>query len=99
MPTYRGKMVVIMAGYQKDIDMLFKLNEGLRSRFPRSLAFSSWNGAQASDALIRYIEKNGKTVSDASGPANAKLREYMEELTTLPGWASARDVYNKCTRV
>ena len=94
MPTYRGKMVVIMAGYQKDIDRLFKLNEGLRSRFPRSLAFSPWSGAQASEALIRHVEKSGKSISDASGPANAKLREYMDELAALPGWASARDVYN-----
>lgn len=39
MENRRGKLVVVFAGYQKDMEGLMAHNEGLPSRFPRVRCF------------------------------------------------------------
>ena len=42
---YQGRMAVILAGYERDIDQLMQANEGLRSRFDQMIKFSPFNVA------------------------------------------------------
>ena len=44
MENDRDRLVVIVAGYRADLDMFLDTNEGLRSRFTRSIDFPSYSG-------------------------------------------------------
>ncbi|CAN0298439.1 unnamed protein product, partial [Hapterophycus canaliculatus] len=48
----RGELVVAFAGYAKNMETLFEFNEGLPSRFPKTLRFEDY-----SDALLLDIFK------------------------------------------
>lgn len=48
----RGELVVAFAGYAKNMETLFEFNEGLPSRFPKTLQFDDY-----SDALLLDIFK------------------------------------------
>lgn len=48
----RGELVVAFAGYAKNMETLFEFNEGLPSRFPKTLKFEDY-----SDALLLDIFK------------------------------------------
>lgn len=53
MENDRGRLVVIIAGYRADLDKFLDTNEGLRSRFTRSIDFPSY----ASHELVEIAHK------------------------------------------
>ncbi|WP_238157917.1 AAA family ATPase [Kribbella voronezhensis] len=52
MEDYRDEVVVIMAGYHREIQRLMESNTGLASRFPKLLAFSEYD----TDQLVAIFE-------------------------------------------
>lgn len=50
---YRGEIVVILAGYEKEMKDFMKSNSGLASRFPLQIDFPDYN----SDELFRIAQK------------------------------------------
>lgn len=87
---YKGKIIIILGGYQEQVEELFNFNPGFQSRFDKMrVEFPEWSGQQASTALIGAIAKDGKTIAD---DAKHALSAYFEALCDLPNWASARDV-------
>ena len=46
MENDRDRLVVIIAGYRADLDRFLDTNEGLRSRFTRSIDFPSYTGSE-----------------------------------------------------
>ncbi|RWA21668.1 type VII secretion AAA-ATPase EccA [Mycolicibacterium brumae] len=49
MENDRDRLVVIIAGYRADLDRFLDTNEGLRSRFTRSIDFPSYNPAELAE--------------------------------------------------
>ncbi len=59
MENKRGTLVVVLAGYQKQMEELIEYNEGLPSRFPGVFTFEDysdgelhaiWQGVMATDS-------------------------------------------------
>lgn len=46
MENHRDNLVVIMAGYDRDIERLLATNEGLKGRFPRKIEFMSYTPSE-----------------------------------------------------
>jgi hypothetical protein len=40
---FKGKIIVILAGYDKDMNAMLSVNQGLRSRFPAKLLFENFS--------------------------------------------------------
>lgn len=57
MENDRDRLVVIVAGYRKDLDHFLDTNEGLRSRFTRSIDFPSYSPAELVEIAVRMAEK------------------------------------------
>lgn len=57
MENDRDRLVVIVAGYRKDLDTFLDTNEGLRSRFTRSIDFPSYSPAELVEIATRIAEK------------------------------------------
>lgn len=54
MEDERDRLVVIIAGYAKDIDKFLQTNEGMKSRFSRELVFEPYD-AEALVQIFQYI--------------------------------------------
>jgi AAA+ superfamily predicted ATPase len=53
MENERGNLVVVFAGYEKDIEKLMEVNEGLRSRFSKTFRFEDYS----TDELVKIAHK------------------------------------------
>ena len=73
MENDRERLVVIVAGYRKDLDAFLDTNEGLRSRFTRSIDFPSYSPHELVEIATRMAEKRDSVFerrgTDAHGVA------------------------------
>ena len=87
---FRGRIIIILAGYEEHVTQLFETNPGFQSRFDKMrLNFDAWDARQATSALLNAISRDGKEISsEGAGALESLFRTFSE----LPNWASARDV-------
>jgi hypothetical protein len=104
-PKFARKLIVILAGYDTDMNRLMSVNPGLTSRFPDTVVFRDLSPA---DCLTLFREKlvrstknkdnldvtvlDDSTASTAAVLFCAVLRTKFAELAKLANWANARDV-------
>ena len=102
---YHKKLIIILAGYEHDINKLLQTNPGLTSRFPQSLNFNSLD-SHACVALVRKklqnlkddVEEKKKGTMDIScltSPSPSfisKLKDLFDTLSHQDAWANARDL-------
>lgn len=73
----RDRLVVIIAGYDREIDRFLAANEGLSSRFSRRIRFNSYTPAELGD-IARVIANNRDSV--LSEDAHRELVEVCRQL-------------------
>ena len=100
-PKFAQKLIIILAGYDKDIDRLMSMNPGLTSRFPESIVFKHMAPATCLELLVKTLDdlkKRKKAPLDLSviNPPSADLERLVLDLFTklskLDSWGNARDV-------
>jgi len=104
-PKFQGKMVVILAGYEAQMEQLLAVNPGLRSRFSEKMFFPDFSIEDACNLLVKAIDKEHSLRLDKE--AQEQLPLLMAQLVQAPGWSNGRDVDNwrksifrkYCTRV
>lgn len=84
MENDRERLVVIVAGYRKDLDAFLDTNEGLRSRFTRSIDFPSYSPHELVEIAMRMAEKRDSVFEQAA-------LEHMESLFGQLASASTPD--------
>ncbi|MCZ8380033.1 type VII secretion AAA-ATPase EccA [Mycobacterium sp. CPCC 205372] len=85
MENDRDRLVVIVAGYRKDLDNFLDTNEGLRSRFTRSIDFPSYSGAELVEIAMRMAEKRDSVFEKAAHDHMEDLFEKLARSTTPDG--------------
>jgi AAA+ superfamily predicted ATPase len=88
-PRYQSKMVVILAGYDAEMNNLLAVNTGLSSRFPEELVFRNMRPEQCLQVLRRELEKGNVLLDDTQ---DKDLIELIEEMSHLRSWGNARDM-------
>ncbi|OAL25146.1 hypothetical protein AYO22_05023 [Fonsecaea multimorphosa] len=95
-PQFKGKVVIILAGYSNDIDRLLNVNRGLASRFPEELIFEPLKPDSCLELLEKELGMLGVMMSPAcraaSSRTHSQLVQVIDELTKLPSWGNARDI-------
>lgn len=97
-PKYAKKMIIILAGYDKDIDRLMSMNPGLTSRFPETVFFKHMEPAICLELLTKSLQKRSDTPLDLSvlTPPSPGLERQMlgifAELAKFESWGNGRDV-------
>ncbi|CZR60723.1 uncharacterized protein PAC_10619 [Phialocephala subalpina] len=71
-----GKLAVLFAGYNRDMQTFFEHNQGLRSRIPYTFHFQDFNNAQLLTILAAKIEE--KYGLDNSGEPKMKVEEEID---------------------
>ncbi|KAF8915627.1 P-loop containing nucleoside triphosphate hydrolase protein [Mucidula mucida] len=92
---YKGKIVVILAGYDQDINDLLSVNRGLSSRFPEEIIFTNLSMEQCMQILQKELQKSGISLRDIESSSSdfyIDLADLMMDLSQLPSWGNARDV-------
>ncbi|KAL7957161.1 P-loop containing nucleoside triphosphate hydrolase protein [Trichoderma compactum] len=104
-PKYQGKLIIILAGYEHEINRLLSVNAGLTSRFPESIDFKPLKPDDCFRLLVDLLRKR-KTEVSTRGKKNMDISclenpsaLFLGECTTIlaalskaDGWASARDI-------
>ncbi|KAG2492324.1 hypothetical protein HYH03_009275 [Edaphochlamys debaryana] len=89
-PAYKDKMVVILAGYDNEIEELMAVNPGLKSRFSQLLHFPDFTAPDAAALLRQQLGRDGLEL--AAEVTQAALEGMAEQLVSAPNWANGRDV-------
>ncbi|KAK3386657.1 P-loop containing nucleoside triphosphate hydrolase protein [Podospora didyma] len=101
---YFKRLIIILAGYEADINRLMTVNAGLTSRFPEVIDFRSLTPLECISLLLRLLQKK-KVVLKSRGknldlsclespppPSKQMMIQQFENLAAQDNWASARDV-------
>ncbi|KAL6694498.1 P-loop containing nucleoside triphosphate hydrolase protein [Trichoderma pleuroticola] len=104
-PKYQGKLIIILAGYEHDINRLLSVNAGLTSRFPESIDFEPLKPDACFRLLVDLLRKRKTEIASKSKknmdmsclekPStlfHSECTTILAELSKADGWASARDV-------
>ncbi|GIP52342.1 AAA family ATPase [Paenibacillus vini] len=71
---YRGEIVVILAGYNKEMTDFMKSNSGLASRFPLTIEFPDYSGDELYRIALKMIAEKGFTLTE---PAKTMLYDQL----------------------
>ncbi|CAG8942428.1 unnamed protein product [Penicillium salamii] len=106
-PKFLQKMIIILAGYDADINQLMSINTGLTSRFPESLQFDPLS---SKDCIHLFDQQFLKLKNDLSSKPKSsvefditclqkrdtefekEMMQCFETLSQTASWANARDV-------
>lgn len=94
-PSYVGKMIVILAGYDSDMNQLLAVNPGLSSRFPETIAFKNMTPKDCIEVLVRDLERKKISAPFLREPGSAAYREVaglVAQLAEGKEWGNARDM-------
>ena len=92
---FKSKIVIILAGYDQEMNELMAVNAGLSSRFPDEIIFRDMEPEHCLEVLKRELKKKNISLKMLDNPASPEYKEmsvYLHDLTCLPSWANARDV-------
>lgn len=99
---FRGKLIVILAGYDQDMNDLLASNRGLSSRFTEELHFS---GLQPRDCLqvlqaaLRKKRISLPAAAQADSATGQTLQDLFSQMMLLDSWGNARDVLTLAQRL
>ena len=91
---YKGKVVVILAGYDQEINQLLSVNPGLSSRFPDEIIFENMTSAMCIKVLEKALAKESVVIDGLEDPSQlyTEFIILFDQLSDLPSWGNARDV-------
>ena len=91
MENYRDKLVVIFAGYTKEMQEFLNSNSGIVSRIGYTLEFDDYTTDELIKIFINFMNKSGFTVKN---DALDYLREIIDNNRSMKNFGNARFVRN-----
>lgn len=89
----RGKLVVILAGYPREMGIFATANPGIPSRFNTTINFRDYNGAELTEIARRMIKAQGYSLDEDADKVIDKFFEKMY-ISRKKDFANAREVRN-----
>jgi hypothetical protein len=88
-PRFQSKIVVILAGYDDEMNDLLAVNTGLSSRFPEEFIFRNMSAEQCMLVLRKELEKENVQLD---GSQDTVMLDLIEKMSQLRSWGNARDM-------
>ncbi len=91
----RGKLVVIIAGYTKEMGEFLQANSGLASRFNKIIEFRDYTGKELAE-IFRRMVKNSEENYELSQEADEHIDQFFIKMynTRVRTFGNAREVRN-----
>ncbi|WP_067456577.1 AAA family ATPase [Actinomadura macra] len=91
MEEYRGDLVVIAAGYEREMTAFLTGNSGLESRFPKRLRFPDYSDAELVAIFERLAAAEGLTLAP---DVPSRLRGLLHDVPRGPSFGNGRLMRN-----
>ena len=85
----RDNLIVIFAGYEKQMENFVKFNPGLKSRIGYTIKFDDYTKQELLDIFKQLVEKDGFKITE---DAIKKVEYIIEESSKVEGFGNARYV-------
>ncbi|KAF9238218.1 P-loop containing nucleoside triphosphate hydrolase protein [Melanogaster broomeanus] len=92
---FKDKLVIILAGYDYDMNKLLGVNPGLASRFAEEIHFKNMTPEQCLTLLDKDLRKSNIVVTemaDTSSSQYQEMRTIVSRMSVLSSWGNARDM-------
>lgn len=96
MENYRDDLVVIVAGYPKEMAKFLSSNPGLKSRFPRTIHFDNYTVEELVQIFEYFANQNGFVVEDG---LRDRVREEISSWSMSKRNGNGREVRNLFERL
>jgi hypothetical protein len=87
----RGDLIVILAGYNKDMQKFLDLNEGMRSRINKYMQFKNYSIEETMEIFVLTLRKEALYITEA---ALAKIMLLVKKCCLATGFSNGRFVRN-----
>lgn len=94
----RGKLVVILAGYEKEMGVFATANPGIPSRFNTTIKFRDYKAPELTEIARRMIAGQGYTLDQSAETVIDKFFEKMY-VSRKKDFANAREVRNAVDKI
>ena len=94
-PTFKSKLIIILAGYEQDMNNLMSVNTGLSSRFPDQIVFTNMRARDCLRVVLKELTRKKirfPELEDESSTVYRDMEDLVEDLASLPNWGNARDM-------
>jgi len=94
-PKYSGNMIVILAGYEADMNRLMTIRPGLSGLFPEEIVFERIKPKHCLELLVRELSLkkiDASILQDTSSENYSKIVRLVRALSVFPSWSNARDI-------
>jgi rubrerythrin len=71
---FKGKLLVILAGYSDDMEKMLKTNPGLKSRFSERVMFEDFDAQSVTELLVAELKKSGVPLEHKDSKMDALLK-------------------------
>ena len=91
MEDYRDRLIVIVAGYEKEMHKFIDANAGLASRFKRTILFEDYNDLDLYQIFYKFTKDNQYLIQS---DANNTLKECCKKVISITGpkYSNGRDI-------
>ena len=93
-PEHRRTCCIILAGYEKDMQGLYKSNSGMRSRI-EEVHFRDYTAKETYDIFALFCRKNGFTIADGVEEIYVPVFEELKKLEYFSNGRTARTIFEK----
>lgn len=101
-PRFHGNLIVILAGYENEMNHLLSINPGLASRFPNEIHFTCLSPTHSLKVLKMKLEQAGIAIPIVNEPKSMEYKNLVRLMGLLAGtplWGNARDVETLAKRL
>lgn len=96
MEDNKDKLIIIFAGYKKEMEDFIDLNPGIKSRIGYKINFEDFTSDELSKIFLKQINKYNYKITD--GAIN-KVKEILLEATKIDNFGNARFCINLFERI
>ncbi len=97
---YQGRLIVVLAGYEQDINTLLGVNRGLASRIADEIMFYPLSPEKCAELLVGELTTARVAIDYPPGTdGRSQLIEHFVALTSTPQWGNARDIKTLAKRL
>ena len=91
MEDYRDRLIVIVAGYAKNMKDFISANAGLASRFKRNIIFENYNDLELYQIFYKMCRDSNYMIAN---DANASIKDACKKVIEITGdkYSNARDI-------
>ncbi|KAG1804050.1 P-loop containing nucleoside triphosphate hydrolase protein [Suillus subaureus] len=96
---FMNKMVIVLAGYEKEMNALLSVNPGLASRFSEEITLTNMTAAKCLQVLDKELQKTQIVLSelaDTTSSAYSEMEIIIDRMSRLSNWGKRSGRQDHC---